>query len=160
MTSLRDKRADISGLRLTRVRTTRTNHRKASEIDGLVNRLIQDAETPISAYEISARATMAGTPISPVQVYRTLHRLLFRGDVLRIESLSAYMAKTATTDACLICSDCRNAQCIPASDAVAMLQDRAQSCGFVVAETIMEIVGRCAACMETSRSGDFHGAAS
>jgi Fur family transcriptional regulator, zinc uptake regulator len=118
----------------------------------LVLSTLSRAGAPLSAYTILDQLRDDGFR-APLQVYRALDKLLERGLVHRLESLSAFVACAHSHDhthgltAFAICEKC--GQVSEFSDDVVeeRLKDWAGRTGFRAAKTTIEIRGDCANCM-------------
>lgn len=120
--------------------------RSTEKIEALVLDLLSRSNGPLSAYDIASRSIAIGNRIVPNQAYRTLARLMERGTVIRLESLSAYMLRQEPFDSCLICDHCHAVQLLASPETVTGLARWAERSGFTMARTIVEMHGRCADC--------------
>jgi Fur family transcriptional regulator, zinc uptake regulator len=124
------------------------DHADLTRNQKLVLGVIAKSKQPQSAYDILDKLRGQGFK-APLQVYRALDKLQEQGLVHRLESLSAFIAcqhtegeaKGATVF--MICDECgtvseRTNSCISGD-----LQKLAKADGFNVAQTSIEIRGRC-----------------
>ncbi len=110
---------------------------------------------PLSAYDILDRLRGDGLR-APLQVYRALDKLVERGLAHRLESLNAFVACADAhchrkgLIAFAICERCGKVD----EFADPVIEDRlggwAESKGFTVERTTMEIRGRCAECAKAA----------
>ncbi len=110
---------------------------------------------PLSAYDILDRLRGDGLR-APLQVYRALDKLVERGLAHRLESLNAFVACADAhchrkgLIAFAICERCGKVD----EFADPVIEDRlggwAESEGFTVERTTMEIRGRCAECAKAA----------
>ncbi|BDD66173.1 hypothetical protein Sj15T_11940 [Sphingobium sp. TA15] len=110
---------------------------------------IQQANRPVSAYDIADRVSQISSFMVPNQVYRTLARLISQGRVVRIESLSGYFPAQPQGDVCLICTHCHAVSFRPAPEVVATLRRLAKAGGYAVSAVVIEAHGQCATCART-----------
>ena len=105
---------------------------------------------PLGAYDILALLNRAGSSerIAPPIVYRALEFLLAQGLIHRIESRNAFISCVHPGHQCaaqfLICRDCEQVAEIENGDAGLLAQ--ADSLGFSVDHSVVEITGVCAEC--------------
>ena len=109
--------------------------------------VLSAAKTPLSAYEILAAAAMQELR-TPVQVYRVLKKLIIRGIVHRIESLSAFVAcdhgPHDTQAVFAICESCGSvAEISPDKAGFGAI---AIGDGFEVHRIVAEVLGQCGRC--------------
>ena len=107
---------------------------------------------PMGAYDILAELNRShpGEKIAPPIVYRALDFLLAQGLIHRIESKNAYIScihpghrKSAQF---LICRDCDQVAELEHRDAALLAE--ADSLGFSIDHSVVEITGTCAACQK------------
>ena len=130
------------------------NRRRPEEIDAIILDLLRQANGPLSAYEIAARAIQHGHMIVPNQVYRTLLRLIDEGAALKIKSLSAFIARSGPADLIMICDDCRAYAFLEAPKIVSDLQSLARARGFIAFDPLIEVSGFCDGC-STGRNAQW-----
>ena len=126
----------------------RPSRRAAGELDALLLAQFDGPGEPLSAYDLCERIGRAGDAIAPAQVYRTLGRLASRGDVQRIESLSAYVRSPKPIDIVSICSRCQRVTTEAAPEIPALVGEMASGVNFQVRQIVVEIFGRCAQCQQ------------
>ena len=109
------------------------------------------ADAPLSAYTILDQLRDDGFR-APPQVYRALDKLVERGRVHRLESINAFVAckhpacGAHATVAFAICERCGCVSEIGSDALVASIGAIAQSEGFAVTKTTVELRGICARC--------------
>ncbi|MCI5078385.1 Fur family transcriptional regulator [Oricola sp.] len=117
----------------------------------LVFEALEDADTPLTAYNILERLTGEGLR-APLQVYRALDKLLDLGMVHRLESLNAFVAcrhpdcDTHATVAFAICDECGTVAEISDTSLVSALEAITGRTGFAPRKTTVEMRGLCSAC--------------
>ena len=116
------------------------------ENDALVLEVLNAANGPLSAYEIAHRASSNGQRIVPNQAYRTLARLIERQAVVRIETLSAYIARQSSANVCLICKDCHTVEFIDVPGIRRSMVDAAPRGQFAMIDGLVEANGQCLDC--------------
>lgn len=134
------------------------NHDKPVDLtrnQELVLGTLNQSAGPLSAYDILDKLRADGLR-APLQVYRALEKLVERGLAHRLESLNAFVACADAhchrkgLIAFAICESCGKVD----EFADAVIEERlgswAQSTGFKVERTTMEIRGRCAGCLKAA----------
>ena len=115
--------------------------------------ILEQAHRPIGAYEmIDLLAGPAGRRPAPTQVYRALDFLVEQGLVHRLASRNAYLAcghKHGASEpvAFLICDGCGQVDEATSPALAADVAAVAGKRGFAPRAQIIEIAGRCAACV-------------
>jgi Fur family zinc uptake transcriptional regulator len=109
--------------------------------------------TPISAYELLDRLqARLARRLAPPTVYRALDFLLGEGFVHRIESRNAYVPCDHPGDhhesVYFICSVCGASQEGNGGRVRSQLTDQAERLGFVADRQVIEVHGRCRACVD------------
>lgn len=133
-----------------------TAHHHAEKPDltrnqSLVFEALEDADTPLTAYNILERLTGEGLR-APLQVYRALDKLLDLGMVHRLESLNAFVAcrhpdcDTHATVAFAICDECGTVAEISDTSLVSALEAITGRAGFAPRKTTVEMRGLCSTC--------------
>ncbi len=117
----------------------------------LVLRVLNEAGTPMSAYDILDRLRESGMR-APLQVYRALEKLIEHGNVHRLESLNAFVACSHAKChdsgfiAFAICESCGNVSEFSDPEVTSRLAAWTQRNSFRAAKTTIEIRGECSAC--------------
>ena len=101
---------------------------------------------PLGAYDIARLSRQNGSPLAPNQVYRILDRLIDRGQVWRVELLSAYMPAQEGLGALAVCKECRTATSFDAGNTGSDLVELCHANGFAPAASIIEVSGLCPEC--------------
>lgn len=106
-----------------------------------------ESDVPLGAYDILDMLDGVGAS-KPPTVYRGLEWLIELGLAKKIESVSKYIAKTASDNerqlALLLCETCGHAESFDAGSALKSLGEFAKSKGFQDNQTVIEIIGLCA----------------
>jgi Fur family zinc uptake transcriptional regulator len=116
--------------------------------DEQVLRVLQGESRPLSAYDILARLE-APKVKAPVQIYRSLHKLMRAGRVHRVESANGYVA--CGRCACdgqpgfLICKACGRVKEFEIDDS-APYQAAIDAAGFTPQTISVEVFGLCRMC--------------
>ena len=132
------------------------SHHHAEKADltrnqSLVFDALEDAETPLTAYNILDRLSGEGLR-APLQVYRALDKLLDLGMVHRLESLNAFVAcrhpgcDSHEMTAFMICETCGQVSEITDGGLTERLTGLARQSGFRFARSTIELRGTCAGC--------------
>lgn len=129
-------------------RATPPAHRSAGELDQIVLSTLK-AGLPCSAYEITRVAAQQGSPLSAMQAYRVLERLIHRGQVMRIETLNAYALAPDQGSGFVVCRRCRTARTIILPDRKPDMRALCGTIGFSLSTMVVEASGLCAPCMGT-----------
>jgi Fur family zinc uptake transcriptional regulator len=133
-----------------------SRRRTPDELDKIVMSTVADASKPITAYGLVAILSDLREQVAPQQVYRTLERLVAKGDVVRIETLNAYRATVCEGEArgpLLFCRECRGTTRARCPGLEFELVSLAERIGFQPARFIVEISGLCAVC-QAAASGN------
>ncbi|MFT4096025.1 MAG: transcriptional repressor [Rhodoblastus sp.] len=115
--------------------------------------ILEQARRPVGAYEmIELLASAGGRRPAPTQVYRSLDFLVEQGLVHRLASRNAFLAcghghAASEPVAFLICDACGHVDEATSPALSADVADVAGSKGFAPRAQIIEIAGRCAACV-------------
>lgn len=127
--------------------------RPAPDQDRLIVEALRDAGGAVSAYELIDQLRDRAT-LAPQTVYRSLGRLIADGHAHRIESLNAFVACRHPAHegvaVLAICEDCGGVTEFEEPRAVQRLGAWADTAGFSVRHTTIELRGRCRACGMTS----------
>ena len=118
----------------------------------LVYDCLASSTSPMSAYDILDRVREAGIR-APLQIYRALDRLISIGRVHKIESLNAFVACAHPhrnhSTAFAICDGCKAVLELSPPSTHKAVNDWARKQEFSVANSCLEIHGRCSACNES-----------
>jgi Fur family zinc uptake transcriptional regulator len=123
--------------------------RPLSDNDRVILTTLDDAQRPLSAYDILEKARSSSIR-APTQIYRSLEKLEGQGLVHRIEALSAFIAcsdrhETVHKPGFVICRGCRTVREFEA----AQIHDLAREAAgpqFSVDAVSLEIFGQCESC--------------
>ena len=134
------------------------DHRHAAPPDltrnqELVLTTLNNAETPLSAYDILDRLRENGLR-APLQVYRALDKLIEHGFAHRLESLNAFVccanasshAATGGRAAFAICNSCGHVDEFADEVVEDRLMGWARTHGFSASRTTIELRGLCKTC--------------
>ena len=127
-----------------------------SEMRQLVLNALWRAQVPLGAYEIAAAISRPRRPRAhPNSIYRALAPLEGEGLVVRVVATRRFLL---TPDAgvkdwiALACKGCGNVTLLEAGSLHERMREHARARRFRVARTTVEILGRCAVCIEADRS--------
>lgn len=117
---------------------------------------------PQTAYGLMDQARSAGERLSAAQIYRALEQLMARGQVDRIECLSAYVTREGPAVAYLLCDVCDLIRTVELPELVGGLLQHAHDHGFKSERIVLEQRSRCADCRsvaadQTWRAAPDHG---
>ena len=121
----------------------------------LVLQTLNEADIPLSAYDILDRLRSAGLR-APPQVYRALDKLVDAGLAHRLESLNAFVccanaekhARTRGVAAFAICNVCRRVDEFADEVVEARLAAWAATHDFDLTQTTIELRGTCTDCRD------------
>jgi Fur family transcriptional regulator, zinc uptake regulator len=134
-------------------RAERTCERRGSRLTGQrreVLNCVAESHSAVGAYDIIERMAGHGPRLAPITVYRALDFLEAHGLVHKIESRNAFIACTHPHEgkpaAMLVCEKCGLVAELDAPEMFEALQLAANSQGFAVHRSVVELTGLCAAC--------------
>lgn len=122
------------------------SHRQPADLERRVMEHLRASNHPLGAHEIARRSRQTGSPLAPNQVYRILERLLQRGEVRRIELLSAYTLAQDDKAGFAVCADCRTVTPFEAEYLAGQIEQLCRARGFESAMPIIEVSGLCPEC--------------
>lgn len=111
--------------------------------------IVRRHRKPIRAYEILAELSAhMDKRIFPPTVYRALDYLTRCGVIKRIECLNAYVAilQATNTSVLFICNICGSAVGVPDPDIDVFLAGDADTIGFAIEHSLLEVQGLCRNC--------------
>lgn len=127
---------------------------KLTELRRRVLEIIVHSRKPLGAYAILDVLRAEGRNGAPPTVYRALEFLLEQGLIHRLASLNAYIGCTHPherhSSQFLICKHCGTVGELISTRLESDIAAAAQAQGFTAEATIVEVLGRCAACREPS----------
>lgn len=115
-------------------------------MDAAVLAILTEAGQPLTAYAVQDRAAAGGLQFYPTQIYRTMHRLIEKHEVTRIESANAYAIQHDRGAAIAICRVCGKAVPVFVGRAIRETIDAIGSGGFEIDKLVVEAVGICKSC--------------
>ncbi|MBB6425305.1 Fur family transcriptional regulator [Sphingopyxis sp. JAI128] len=121
-------------------------YRQPADLDRCVMDQLHASNHPLGAYEIARQSRQAGSPLAPNQVYRILDRLLERGEVRRVELLSAYTPAQDDKVGFAVCKNCGSVTSFETEDLAEELDQLCRARGFEPATPILEVSGLCPEC--------------
>ena len=110
---------------------------------------LETADVPLGAYDIIARVGDRHRKVTAPSIYRALGRLLDRGKIDRIETLSAYSIHRTDKIVHAICNLCGSLMAIAAPQAVDAIYESMDRAGFSAHHLTVEATGHCAGCAAT-----------
>lgn len=121
-------------------------HRTPTALDRVIMDRLEEAERPLTAYDLCERSRRNGSIIAPTQIYRVLNRLMERARVWRIETLGAYLPARGAGAGFLVCTECRSVKLLRCADVSDALDRAIAQTDFRVTRRIVEVIGRCDHC--------------
>lgn len=126
--------------------------RKRSEmLQAAMLKLLRAQRAPLSAYDILNALKRDDQRLAPTTIYRALAVLVESGQAHRLESRNAFVACRCEDEqhaAILsICNDCGAVEETVSTDALAAVSNVARQTGFAPSRHVIEVLGRCAACV-------------
>ena len=124
--------------------------------------LVLQANKPVGAYDLITQLQQArlldsdneidgAKNVAPPTVYRSLEFLLNEGLIHQLTSINAYVPcchpRAQHTAAFLICDQCQRVQECSSLPVQEMLSFAEKDIGFTVARSVIELSGRCQACL-------------
>ena len=124
--------------------------------------LVLQANKPVGAYDLITQLQQArlldsdneidgAKNVAPPTVYRSLEFLLSEGLIHQLTSINAYVPcchpRAQHTAAFLICDQCQRVQECSSLPVQEMLSFAEKDIGFTVARSVIELSGRCQACL-------------
>lgn len=110
-------------------------------------RLLSRQEVPQGAYDLISGLREVGITAPQMSVYRALNRLMQRGAIERVETLSAFRVRDKDDAVLLICIACGRTMSLDAHAQHQALRSNISSGGFTLIATAIEAKGRCAECI-------------
>ncbi|SHG68413.1 Fur family transcriptional regulator [Pollutimonas bauzanensis] len=116
---------------------------------------LRRAEAPLGAYALLDRLRNEDFK-TPIQIYRILAQLIKHGLVHRLESINAYIPRSANASQAFtlfaICDNCGHVDELSDSNLGKRVSQCAQGRKFVLASTAVEIRGLCSACVSVANT--------
>lgn len=139
-------------------RAERTCDRRGSKLTGQrrdILNCVAQSHSAVGAYDIIERMAGQGPRPAPITVYRALDFLLAHGLVHKIESRNAFVACSHSHEgqpaALLVCESCGLVAELDMPEVFASLRQAAETQGFALKHSVVEMSGRCAACAGAAR---------
>ncbi len=127
--------------------------RRPGEVRRLVATLLEQARTPLSAYDLRSLSAERHERLYAPQVYSALNELIAQGKVLRIETLNAFCAIRQGPAAVGICQHCGQVEQIDMGDIKSALGHLFAQRGFLIDRLVVEGSGHCCQCPLPSDKG-------
>ena len=107
----------------------------------------------LSAYDIADKVSEAGKRVQPVQIYRSLEKLMNLGVVHRISTKNSYIAcyeeGDCKTGQFLICTECEKVKEVESNLIENEITASAEKNRFSITSQTIEVLGLCAKCQKT-----------
>ena len=124
--------------------------KRGEETQAAVLAILRRYGRPVSAYDVLGQLRQSNPKIAPPTVYRALAALMERGQVHRIESLSAFIACRCEhhprVSILTICDDCGLVEESEAPEVLRELSNIAGRSGFAPTRHVIEVHGVCVLC--------------
>ena len=105
-----------------------------------------------SAYDIAETISEMGKRVQPIQIYRSLEKLMALGLVHRLSTKNGFIAcyedGECATGQFLICTECESVKEIDSQLINREIQDSAQENSFSIAGKSVEVLGLCSNCQD------------
>tara|TARA_B100001540_G_C15623139_1_gene558568 strand:- start:172 stop:666 length:495 start_codon:yes stop_codon:yes gene_type:complete len=105
-----------------------------------------------SAYDIAERISKMGKRVQPVQIYRSLEKLMALGLVHRLSTKNGFIAcyeeGECATGQFLICTECESVKEIDSQLINREIHDSAQENSFSIGSKSIEVLGVCGNCQD------------
>ena len=106
-----------------------------------------------SAYDIAETISELGKRVQPIQIYRSLEKLMALGLVHRLSTKNGFIAcyedGECATGQFLICTECESVKEIDSQLLDNEIQGSAQENNFSIASKSIEVLGLCVNCQDT-----------
>ena len=106
-----------------------------------------------SAYDIAERISELGKRVQPIQIYRSLEKLMALGLVHRLSTKNGFIAcyedGECVTGQFLICTECESVKEIDSQLLDKEIKGSAKKNNFSVASKSIEVLGLCGNCQDT-----------
>ena len=107
-----------------------------------------------SAYDIAEKISESGKRVRPIQIYRSLEKLINLGLVHRLSTMNGYIAcfedGECATGQFFICTECESVKEIDSQLLDREILGSAQENNFSIASKNIEVLGLCGHCQHTS----------
>ncbi|MEM7188546.1 MAG: transcriptional repressor [Pseudomonadota bacterium] len=124
--------------------------RPRGKVQESVLKVLRQHDQPQSAYALLDHMRQDNPRIAPTSVYRALEALTKTGEVHRLESLRAFVARrnSSQEDDCImaICDHCGTVEEHAAQRVIEDLCGEAAKSGFKPTRHVIEMHGQCASC--------------
>lgn len=117
-----------------------------SVLDALILETLGGTDVPLGAYAIAGHLREQCRPGNIMAIYRSLERLARRGQVERVESLSAYRLRTAAQAVLMACSQCGTTRPLSVLSEFNSIAQAVRDAGFALDKLALEAVGVCEQC--------------
>ena len=118
--------------------------------DKPVLHLLLSNHRALSAYDIAEKLSKSGKRIQPIQIYRSLEKLIELGVVHRLSTKNGFIAcyedGKCTAGQFLICNKCDNVKEIDSELLDREIKDSAQKNNFSIKSKNVEVLGLCGNC--------------
>ena len=105
-----------------------------------------------SAYDIAEKISEMGRRVQPIQIYRSLEKLMALGLVHRLSTRNGFIAcyedGECATGQFLICTECESVKEIDSELINREISDSAQENSFSIANKSVEVLGLCSNCQD------------
>ena len=106
-----------------------------------------------SAYDIAERISELGKRVQPIQIYRSLEKLMTLGLVHRLSTKNGFIAcyedGECATGQFLICTECESVKEIDSQLLDKEIKGSAKKNNFSIASKSIEVLGLCVNCQDT-----------
>lgn len=114
--------------------------------------VLAEADTPVSAYDVAELVSAArGKRIAATSIYRILDLFVAHNLATRVETRNAYVVNTHPNcpHDCifLVCEQCASITHLDDDRLAKAMRSLAAATGFAPSRPVLEILGRCAACV-------------
>lgn len=103
---------------------------------------ISASDWPVTAYQVVKATGLAGDPLLPVQVYRSLDRLQNEDRVKRVVTLNALVPTQDEYPLHMLCTDCGSVSVISSPQIHSLLDEICEVKGFTLGEVHLEVFGQ------------------
>ena len=125
-----------------------SKRRAAGELDESLGAFLEREERPLTGLMLTEMLREQGEVVAVSLVFRALRKLVERGTLHKLLLSRGYVPTRSPNEIYLHCTTCGSVGRIANEESFLKIEDAAERCRFRVTRPIVEVVGRCAHCLE------------
>ncbi|KRC79152.1 hypothetical protein [Sphingomonas sp. Root241] len=125
-----------------------SKRRAAGELDEFLVALLEREGRPLTGLMLAEILREQGEIVTVSLVFRALRKLVERGTLHKLLLSRGYVPTRSPNEIYLHCTTCGSVGRIANEESFLKIEDVAERCRFRVTRPIVEVVGRCAHCLE------------